>query len=79
MRSNNAIIKKCVVQRFGVRTPDLIKFVSKSSQDGPKMAPRWPQDCPKMVPRWPQGCPKDAQKGPKMAPRYTCCSKVFPK
>ena len=40
MRSSNAIIKKCVVQRFGVRTPELTQFVPKSSQDGPKMAPR---------------------------------------
>ena len=68
MRSNNTIIKKCVVQRFGVRTPELTQFVPKSSQDGPKMAPRWPQDGP-----------KEAPSGPKMAPRYTCCSKVFPK
>ena len=68
MRSNNAIIKKCVVQRFGVRTPELTQFVPKSSQDGPKMAPRWPQDGP-----------KEAPSGPKMAPRYTCCSKVFPR
>ena len=50
MRSNNAIIKKCVVQRFGVRTPELTQFVPKSSQDGPKMAPRWPQGGPE----WPQ-------------------------
>ena len=79
MRSNNAIIKKCVVQRFGVRTPDLTKFLPKSSQDGPKMAPRWPRDGPKMAPRRPQGCPNEAPSGPKMAPRYTCCSKVFPR
>ena len=44
MLSNNAIIKKCVVQRFGVRTPELTQFVPKSSQDDPNMAPRWPQD-----------------------------------
>ena len=68
MRSNNAIIKKCVVQRFGVRTPELTQFVPKSSQDGPKMAPRWHQ-----------AGPKEAPSGPKMASRYTCCSKVFPK
>ena len=54
MRSNNAIIQKCVVQRFGVRTPKLTQFVPKSSQDGPKMAPSWP----KMAPRRPQGGPK---------------------
>ena len=76
MRSNNAIIKKCVVQRFGVRTPELTQFVPPSR---PKMAPRWPQDGPKMAPRWPQGGPKEAPSGPKMAPRYTCCSKVFPR
>ena len=68
MRSNNAIIKKCVVQRFGVRTQELTQFASKSSQDGPKMAPRWLQ-----------GGPEEALSGPKMAPRYTCCSKVFPR
>ena len=79
MRSNNAIIKKCVVQRFGVRTPELTQFVPKSSQDGPKMAPKWPQDGPKMAPRWPQGGPKEAPSCPKMAPRYTSCSKAFPK
>ena len=55
MRPNNAIIKKCVVQRNGVRTPELTQLVPKSSQDGPKMAPRWPQDGPKKGgPKWPQ-------------------------
>ena len=48
MRSNNAIIKKCVVQRFGVRTPELTKFVPKSSQDDPKMVP----SLQKLIPRW---------------------------
>ena len=47
MRSNNAIIKKCVVQRFGVRTPELTQFVPKSSQDDPKMVP----SLQKMTPR----------------------------
>ena len=79
MRSNNTIINNSVVQRFGVRTPELTQFVPKSSQDGPKMAPRWPQDGPKMAPRRPQGDPKETPSGPKMAPRYTCCSKVFPR
>ena len=66
MRSNNAIIKKCVVQRFGVRTPELTQFVPKSSQDGPKMAPRWPQDGPKTAPRRPQKGPKWPQDGTKV-------------
>ena len=54
MRSNNAIIKKCVVQRFGVRTPELTQFVPKLSQNGPKMAPKLPQDGPEDAPRRPQ-------------------------
>ena len=64
MRSNNAVIKKCVVQRFGVRTPELTQFVPKSSQDGPKMAPRWPQDGPKRPPRGLQEGPKRPQEAP---------------
>ena len=48
MRPNNAIIKKCVVQRFGVRTPELTQFVPKSSQDDPKMVP----SLQNMIPRW---------------------------
>ena len=68
MRSNNAIIKKCVVQRFGVRTPELTQFVPKSSQDGPKMAPRWPQDGPKEAPRRPQVAPRWHQ-GTHVAPK----------
>ena len=75
MRSNNAIIKKCVVQRFGVRTPELTQFVPKSSQDCPKMAPRWPQDGPKMVPRWPQDVPRR----PQVAPRWHKGTHVAPK
>ena len=47
MRSNNAIIKKCVVQRFGVRTPEWTLLVPKSSQDDPKMVP----SLQKMTPR----------------------------
>ena len=39
MRSNNAIIKKCVVQRFGVRTPEWAQVVPETSQDDPKMVP----------------------------------------
>ena len=66
MRFNNTVIKKCVVQRFGVRTPELTQFVPKSSQDGPKMVPRWPQDGPKETPRRPQGGPKWPQDGPKV-------------
>ena len=75
MRSNNAIIKKRVVQRFGVLTPELTQFVPKSSQDGPKMAPRWPQDGPKMAPRRPQGGPKEAQ----VTPRWHQGTHVAPK
>ena len=72
MRSNNAIIKKCVVQRFGVRTPELTQFVPKSSQDGPKMAP-------KMAPRWPQDGPKEAPRRPQVAPRWHQGTHVAPK
>ena len=64
MRSNNAIIKKCVVQRFGVRTPELTQFVSKSPQDGSKMAPRWLQDGS----RRPQGGHKSPKMGPSRLP-----------
>ena len=39
MRSNNAVIKKCVVQCFGVQTPEWTQVVPKSSQDDPKMVP----------------------------------------
>ena len=79
MRSNNAIIKKCVVQRFGVRTPELTQFVPKSSQDDPKMAPRWPQDGPKRAPRRPQGGPKEAPRRPQVAPRWHQGTHVAPK
>ena len=48
MRSNNAVIKKCVVQRFGVRTPEWTLLVSKSPQDDPKMVP----SLQKLIPRW---------------------------
>ena len=65
MRPNNAIIKKCVVQRFGVRTPELTQFVPKSSKIGLKMASKWPQDGPKMAPRRPKGGPKCPQDGTK--------------
>ena len=39
VRSNNTVIKQCVVQRFGVRTPEWTQVVPKSSQDDPKMVP----------------------------------------
>ena len=48
MLSNSAIIKKCVVQRFGVRTPEWTLLVSKSPQDDPKMVP----SLQKLTPRW---------------------------
>ena len=53
MRSNNAVIKKCVVQRFGVqrfgvRTPEWTENGPESSQDDPKMVP----SLPKMSPMW---------------------------
>ena len=51
MRSNNAIIKKCVVQRFGVRTPELTQFVPRSSQDDPKMVPSLQKNDSKIAPR----------------------------
>ena len=54
MRSNNTVIKKCVVQRFGVRTPEWTLVVPKSSQD----------DDPKM-----QDGPIVAAHDSKMAPR----------
>ena len=44
-------------------------LASSFSQDGPKMAPRWPKmasSWPKMAPRWPQ----DGPRWPKMAPRW---------
>ena len=48
MRSNSTVIKKCVVQRFGVRTPEWTLLVPKSSQDDPKMVP----SLQKLIPRW---------------------------
>ena len=48
MRSNNTVIKKCVVQRFGVRTPKWTLLVSKSPQDDPTMVP----SLQTWIPRW---------------------------
>ena len=48
MQSSNAVIKKCVVQCFGVRTPEWTQVVPKSSQDDPKMVP----SLQNMIPRW---------------------------
>ena len=48
MGSNNTVIKKCVVQRFGVRTPEWTLLVPKSPQDDPKMAP----SLQKIIPKW---------------------------
>ena len=47
MRPNKAVIKKCVVQRFGVRIPEWTQVVPESSQDDPKMVP----SLQKMTPR----------------------------
>ena len=50
MRSNNTVIKKCVVQRFGVRTPEWTLLVSKSPQDDPKMVPSLQKMIPRLLP-----------------------------
>ena len=55
MRSSNAVIKKCVVQRFGVRTPEWTQVVPKSSQDDPKMVPSLQKMTPRLLP-WPNFC-----------------------
>ena len=37
-RSDNTVIKKCIVQGFGARTPEWTLLVPKSSLDGPIVA-----------------------------------------
>ena len=49
MRPNNAVIKTCVVQRFGVRTPEWTQVVLESSQDDPKMVPSKQKMTPRLL------------------------------
>ena len=50
MRSSNAVIKKCVVQCFCVRTPEWTQVVPESSQEHPKMVPSLQKMTPRLLP-----------------------------